>query len=167
MHCSIIWCYEADNLVFYRSTFTVGFQNNGGIEYLDRKTDKWLPAVVEEGAMYLNVADVMTRISNGKKIELHTYSGSSLPNFREINSQLPKFPCFLSIEHFPQFSCSLFSPLRTYPLYSHPLLIPTHTYFQTTTPAACTASPSPLQAPTVSCRADSHSYTLLPPPSGR
>ena len=41
----------------------------GGIEYLDRKTDKWLAAGVEEGALYLNIADMMTRISNGEDLD--------------------------------------------------------------------------------------------------
>ena len=67
--------YVADSLVFYTSSYTVGFQNSAGIQYLDRKTDKWLDPVVDGEAMYLNVGDVMTRISNGEDIRSHTLPG--------------------------------------------------------------------------------------------
>ncbi|KAF2640373.1 putative leucoanthocyanidin dioxygenase [Massarina eburnea CBS 473.64] len=48
------------------SLFTLLFQDtHGGLEFLDRKTNVFIPAVPRDGILYMNIGDMFQRISNG------------------------------------------------------------------------------------------------------
>ncbi|KAF2686896.1 putative leucoanthocyanidin dioxygenase [Lentithecium fluviatile CBS 122367] len=48
------------------SLFTLLFQDaNGGLEFLDRGTDTFIPATPKDGVLYMNIGDMFQRISNG------------------------------------------------------------------------------------------------------
>ncbi|KAH8732164.1 putative leucoanthocyanidin dioxygenase [Phaeosphaeriaceae sp. PMI808] len=47
------------------SLFTLLFQDaHGGLEFLDRKTNNFIPAAPEDGVLYMNIGDMFQRISN-------------------------------------------------------------------------------------------------------
>lgn len=49
------------------STFTLLFQDvNGGLEFQNRQTGTFVPAVPIDGILYMNIGDMFERISNGK-----------------------------------------------------------------------------------------------------
>ena len=48
------------------SLFTLLFQDSvGGLEFQDIASGKFMPAVPQDGKIYLNIGDVLTRITNG------------------------------------------------------------------------------------------------------
>jgi hypothetical protein len=54
---------ETDRVI---STFTMLFQNeSAGLEFGDRKTGEFMSAIPTEGVLYINIGDMLQRISNG------------------------------------------------------------------------------------------------------
>ncbi|KAF2649778.1 putative leucoanthocyanidin dioxygenase [Lophiostoma macrostomum CBS 122681] len=48
------------------SSFTLLFQDeNGGLQFLDRASNEFIDAVPKDGVLYMNIADMFQRISNG------------------------------------------------------------------------------------------------------
>ena len=65
-----VWVYVADSLALYLSSFSLVFQKSqGGLEYLNRKTGEYMSTEAEEGSIYMNISDMIQRISNGEHIE--------------------------------------------------------------------------------------------------
>ena len=55
-------------LINSESSFTLLFQDSvGGLEFEDRESGAFMPAVPSEGLLYMNIGDVFSRISNGKR----------------------------------------------------------------------------------------------------
>ena len=49
------------------SMFTLLFQDsNGGLQYLDRLSGTFVDAIPIAGVLYMNVGDMLERLSNGK-----------------------------------------------------------------------------------------------------
>jgi len=49
------------------SIFTLLWQDaQSGLEFGDRKTGEFMPAIAKEGVVYMNIGDMGQRISNGK-----------------------------------------------------------------------------------------------------
>jgi len=62
-----IICRVVDVFLNSSSTFTLLFQDsNGGLEFANPVDGKFLPAVPEEGMLYLNMGDMFARLSNGE-----------------------------------------------------------------------------------------------------
>ena len=61
------------SLMSSESSFTLLFQDKiGGLEFEDRESGAYMPAVPKEGLLYMNIGDMFSRISNGKR-PLHSH----------------------------------------------------------------------------------------------
>ncbi|CAF9918244.1 MAG: hypothetical protein HETSPECPRED_003710 [Heterodermia speciosa] len=88
------------------STFTFDFQDaNQGLEFLDRQTGKFVEARPKNGVMYMNIGDMLMRLSNG------CYPAGTHRVIIPVASRTPRYsiPYFVSVDPdavvAPQASC--------------------------------------------------------------